>query len=184
MTASLDSYVLATDGACKGNPGPAGWAWVGEDGQWGAGSIPEGTNNIGELLGVLYAIRAHQHVKHLIIQADSMYAIDTFTKWMDGHKARGWKTSSKQPTKNREILEALMEAREARAAAGLDPVEFQHVRGHSGHRLNGWADERAVRASHHAADGKELIWTSHRGLDPLDVSRDAPKSGEDKIRRS
>ena len=54
-----DRYIVATDGACKGNPGPAGWAWVGEDGNWAAGSLPEGTNNIGELLGLLYAITDH-----------------------------------------------------------------------------------------------------------------------------
>ena len=64
-------YIVATDGACKGNPGPAGWAWVAEDGHWSAGSVPEGTNNIGELLAVLYAIRDHAHVTDLVIQADS-----------------------------------------------------------------------------------------------------------------
>lgn len=183
MPELIERYVLATDGACKGNPGPAGWAWVGEDGEWAAGSIPSGTNNIGELLGVLWAIRQHQHVKHLTIQADSMYAIDTYTKWMDGHYKRGWKTASKQPTKNVDILQDLMAARQARRDAGLPDVVFEHVRGHSGHRLNGWADERAVRASHHAADGKELIWTSHRGLERINVEEPAPASGEDKPRR-
>ena len=62
----------------------------------------------------------------------------------------------------------------------LPDVVFEHVRGHSGHRLNGWADERAVRASGHAADGKQLIWGSRHGQDQLDVSVDAPKRGEDK----
>lgn len=178
----IDRYVLATDGACKGNPGPAGWAWVGEDGAWAAGSIPSGTNNIGELLAVLFAIRDHQHVRTLLIQADSMYAIDTYTKWMDGHQKRGWKTSSKQPTKNVDILKALIEARDDRRAAGLPDVQFEHVRGHAGHRLNSWADERAVRASHHAADGKELIWASSRGLEPVDVTTDPPKGSGDRPR--
>ena len=84
-----DRYIVATDGACKGNPGPAGWAWVGEDGNWAAGSLPEGTNNIGELLGLLYAITDHADVTELIIQADSKYAIDTYSSWMDGHRRRG-----------------------------------------------------------------------------------------------
>lgn len=179
----IDHYIVATDGACKGNPGPAGWAWVGEDGHWSAGSIPEGTNNIGELLAVLYAIRDHNHVKNLVIQADSMYAIDTYTKWMDGHHKRGWKTASKQPAKNVDILKALMEARAERTAAGQPPVEFEHVRGHAGHRLNGWADNRAVRASQHAAKGESLVWTTHRTADKVDVSVDAPTAGEDKPRR-
>ena len=140
--ASSDRYVVATDGACKGNPGPAGWAWVGEDGHWAAGSIPEGTNNIGELLGLLHAITDHAEVRELVVQADSKYAIDTYSSWMDGHRRRGWVTSAKKPVANRGILEALIAARDARRAAGLPDVVLEHVRGHSGHVLNSWADER------------------------------------------
>lgn len=179
--APVDRYTVATDGACKGNPGPAGWAWVGEDGEWAAGSLPSGTNNIGELLGLLYAIRDHDHVRHLLVQADSTYAIDTYTKWMDAHARRGWVTTAKKPTANRDILEQLIAARDARRAAGLPDVVLEHVRGHRGHRLNSWADERAVRASQHAAKGEELIWTSRRGLDLLDVSVDPPRSAADRV---
>lgn len=165
-----DSYTVATDGACKGNPGPAGWAWVGEDGHWAAGSIVEGTNNIGELLGLLHALRDHADVPRLVVQADSRYVIDTYTKWMDGHRRRGWKTSAGAPVKNREILEELLAARDARRAAGLPDAVLEHVRGHSGHVLNEWADERAVRASAHAAEGRESAWSSLGGQDRIDVS--------------
>jgi ribonuclease HI len=181
--AERDAYIVATDGACKGNPGPAGWAWVAEDGHWAAGAVPEGTNNIGELLAVLYAIRDHAHVRDLTIQADSRYAIDTYSSWMDGHRRRGWKTSTGEPAKNVDILKALIAARDARRATGLPDVVFEHVRGHSGHRLNGWADERAVRASVHAAGGKQSVWGSHHGQEPLDVTVGAPASGEDKPNR-
>ena len=178
-----DRYIVATDGACKGNPGPAGWAWVGEDGNWAAGSLPEGTNNIGELLGLLYAITDHADVTELIIQADSKYAIDTYSSWMDGHRRRGWETSAKKPVANRDILERLIAARDARRASGMPDVVLEHVRGHSGHRLNSWADERAVRASEHAAKGEALVWTSLRGLDRLDVATDPPRSAADRARR-
>ena len=154
----------------------------GEDGHWAAGSVPEGTNNIGELLAVLYAIRAHESVRNLTIQADSLYAINTYTKWMDGHRRRGWMTSGKKPVANVGILEQLIQARDARHAAELPAVVFEHVRGHSGHRLNGWADERAVRASTHAAAGRALVWGSHGGQPRLDVTVAAPRSGEDKQR--
>ncbi|MTE23804.1 ribonuclease H [Microbacterium sp. ZXX196] len=179
----MTEYIVATDGACKGNPGPCGWAWVGEDGRWAAGAIPQGTNNIGELTAVLRAVTDHADVAHLRIQADSTYAIDTYTKWMDGHKRRGWKTSAKKPVKNQDILEAMIEARDARRAAGLPDVVFEHMRGHAGHRLNGWADERAVRASRHAAQGLAREWTTDAGQERLDVSADAPASGEDKPTR-
>jgi ribonuclease HI len=179
-----ERYVLATDGACKGNPGPAGWAWVGEDGHWAAGSLPQGTNNIGELLGLLHAIRDHLNVRELVVQADSKYAIDTYSSWMDGHKRRGWVTSAKKPVANREILEQLIEVRDARRAAGLPDVVLEHVRGHAGHRLNSWADERAVRASRHAAKGTASEWSSLGGAqEKLDVSVDPPRSAGDRIRR-
>ncbi|MEV8025046.1 ribonuclease H [Microbacterium sp. NPDC080220] len=168
-------YVVATDGACKGNPGPTGWAWVGEDGHWAAGSIIQGTNNIGELMGLLKAIEDHADVRELVVQADSKYAIDTYEKWMDGHRRRGWKTSTGAPTKNVDLLEQLITARDARRAAGLPDVVLEHVRGHRGHVLNEWADERAVRGAEHAASGKESAWSSLGGLhEKLDVS-EAPK---------
>ena len=170
----MSSYTVATDGACMRNPGPAGWAWVGEDGRWAAGSLEAGTNNIGELLAVLYAIRDNDGVEHLLIQADSMYAINSYRTWMDAHARRGWKTSTGAPTKNADILAALIAARDARRVAGLPDVVFEHVKGHAGHRLNGWADERAVRASHHGDRGLAAIWSTDRGQDRIDVSLDAP----------
>jgi ribonuclease HI len=130
----MSSYTVATDGACMRNPGPAGWAWVGEDGRWAAGSLEAGTNNIGELLAVLYAIRDNASVEHLLIQADSMYAINSYRTWMDAHARRGWKTSTGAPTKNADILAALIQARDARRATGLPDVVFEHVKGHAGHR--------------------------------------------------
>ncbi|QNO37924.1 ribonuclease HI [Protaetiibacter sp. SSC-01] len=177
-----DRYIVATDGACKGNPGPAGWAWVGEDGEWAAGSLPSGTNNIGELLALLYAIRDHIDVPELIVQADSKYAIDTYSSWMDGHKRRGWVTSAKKPVANREILEDLIAVRDARRAKGLPDVVLEHVRGHAGHRLNSWADERAVRASRHAAKGTASEWSSLGGKhEKLDVSVDPPRGSGDRV---
>lgn len=164
-------YVVATDGACKGNPGPTGWAWVGEDGQWAAGAIPLGTNNVGELMGLLKAIEDHADVENLTVQADSKYAIDTYSSWMDAHRRRGWKTSTGAPTKNRDLLEQLIVARDARRDAGLPDVVLEHVRGHRGHVLNEWADERAVRGAEHAAQGTASAWSSLGGLHPaLDVS--------------
>lgn len=178
-----EPYVVATDGACQRNPGPAGWAWVAADGHWAAGSIEAGTNNIGELLGLLHAIRDHMHVRNLVVQADSMYAINSYDTWMDAHARRGWRTAAGEPTKNADILEQLIAARTARHAAGLPGVVLEHVRGHSGHRLNGWADERAVRAAQHGAEGRALIWSTHRTAERIDVSVDAPAAAGDKPRK-
>ncbi|QAY61340.1 ribonuclease HI [Microbacterium protaetiae] len=172
-----DSYTLATDGACSGNPGPTGWAWVGADGQWAAGSLVQGTNNIGELLALLNAIRDHRDVNALTVQADSKYAIDTYEKWMDAHARRGWKTSTGAPTKNVDILKDLIAERDARREHGLADVVLEHVRGHAGHRLNSWADERAVRAAKHAATGTASRWSSLDGQEPIDIALDPPRLG-------
>ena len=127
-------------------------------------------------MGLLKAIEDHADVENLVVQADSKYAIDTYTKWMDGHRRRGWKTSTGAPAKNVDILEQLIVARDARRAAGLPDVVLEHVRGHSGHVLNAWADERAVRASEHAAKGTASAWSSLGAQDRIDVST-RPKNG-------
>lgn len=174
-------YTVATDGACMRNPGPTGWAWVGEDGRWAAGSHTAGTNNVGELLALLHAIQDHEHIEHLIIQADSLYAINTYEKWMYGHRGRGWTTAAGKPVSNRDILEDLIVAKERRHALGLPDAVLEHVKGHAGHRLNGWADERAVRASHHGSRGIARIWGSESGGELIDTTTDAPAAAGDKV---
>ena len=73
------------------------------------------------------------------------------------------------------LLEQLIVARDARRERGLPDVVLEHVRGHRGHVLNEWADERAVRGAEHAAKGTASAWSSLGGLhEKLDVS-EAPK---------
>lgn len=173
----IERLTVATDGACQPtNPGPTGWAWVDEHGAWAAGSVPHGTNQVGELLGLLRAIADHADVVHLRVEADSAYAIGTYTQWMDSHAARGWVTSTGKPTSNRDIIEQLRAARDARRTAGLPDVQLVKVKGHSGHVLNTWADNRAVRGAVHAAAGQERSWSG----EGLNVRVPAPTAEEDR----
>ena len=149
------SLRVATDGACSPNPGPTGWAWVSEDGRWASGSLRDGTNNVGELLAVLNAIRDHSDVAELTLLVDSQYAINTYTTWMDAHERRGWRTAAGKPVANVDILEDMMAARSTRRGRGLPDVQFEWVRGHVGHPLNERADTLAVEASRRAARGIE-----------------------------
>jgi ribonuclease HI len=159
--AAVDSLTVATDGACSGNPGPAGWAWVDEHGTWRNGSLARATNQVGELLGLLNAVRDHQHVRHLTVEIDSIYALNTYSSWMDAHAARGWTTQAKKPTSNREIIEEMLAARDARRAAGLPPVRLVKVKGHSKGRypLNDAADDRATAASAQARARNIGTWS-------------------------
>lgn len=153
----MTSITVATDGACKKNPGPTGWAWVTEDGRWEAGSLAAGTNNVGELLALLNALVAFADVDGLTVLVDSSYVIDSYTKWADSHARRGWVTAAGTPVANRQLLEELLAARDARRSRGLADAVLVKVKGHSGNVLNAWADIKAVEASNAGARGVEDV---------------------------
>ena len=113
--------VVATDGSCLTNPGPGGWAWACEDGRHGSGGHAGTTNNLMELRAVFEMLGAFPPATPLLIQADSMYVINIFTKWLPGWRARGWLTAAKKPVLNREAIELIAER-----LAGRD-VRWEHV---------------------------------------------------------
>lgn len=131
--------IVATDGACLGNPGPGGWAWFTEDGQYDNGSHPSTTNNIMELTAILRALQAFPDP--LIIQSDSQYSIDCVTKWWKGWARNGWRRQKNKPIKNVELIKTIVAELDGR------DVTFEWVRGHNGHRLNEAADELANSAA-------------------------------------
>ncbi|SDH35764.1 ribonuclease H [Microbacterium sp. 77mftsu3.1] len=165
------AMTVATDGACKRNPGPAGWAWVNDEGAWASGSLRAGTNNIGELLALLNAIDEFQYVGDLQIKVDSQYVIDSYSKWMDGWAKRGWTTAAGAPVANVDIMKQLLEARNWRRTHGLPDVILVKVKGHSGDILNGWADILAVQASERGAAGIEDVRGTEEGEPAADITR-------------
>lgn len=166
--------IVATDGACKRNPGPAGWAWATSDGRWESGSLITGTNNIGELLALLNVLTRFSDIPDLTIEIDSAYVMSAYQSWMDGWARRGWVTASGEPVANEPIIKHLLAARDARRTAGLPDVTFVKVKGHSGHVLNAWADIKAVQASERGAGGVE----SRRGTDYGDPAADTTRLPE------
>lgn len=140
---SGERITVATDGSCLGNPGPGGWAWACPDGRYDSGSVADTTNNLMELRAVYEALRAHDPKVPLLIQADSMYVINTFTQWLPDWVANGWRTAAKKPVKNRQGIEMI-----ATELATRD-VQWEHVRGHAGHPLNEKVDSLARDAASH-----------------------------------
>lgn len=135
------SQVIATDGACSGNPGPGGWAWVDElTGERGSGGAASTTNNIMELTAMLKAIEYADDGADLLIRSDSQYVINVVTKWAKGWRRKGWKKADGKPVKNRELIEQLLTAYESRTA----PTRIDWVRGHDGDAGNEEADRLAV----------------------------------------
>ena len=134
---------IFTDGACSGNPGPGGWGAIlrAKDKEKElSGSEKQTTNNRMELMAVIGALEALKRPCHVTITTDSQYVMKGMTEWLPGWKKRNWKTAAKKPVKNAELWQRL-----EKAIAGHD-VDWQWVRGHSGHPENERADELAVAA--------------------------------------
>ena len=132
--------VVYTDGACSGNPGPGGWAWVVPDGPYAAGSEPQTTNQRMELTATLEAVRAFPGP--LLVVSDSTYVVYCFRDgWWEKWLRKGWVNAKKEPVANRDLWEPLVEAVQARGN-----VDFRWVKGHSGDQWNDEADRLAVEA--------------------------------------
>ncbi len=133
---------LFTDGACKGNPGPGGWGVLlrygdAEKELWG-GEL-ETTNNRMELMAVICGLEALKRPSRVIVTTDSQYVKNGITQWIHNWKRNGWKTSAKKPVKNADLWQRLDEA------AARHDIEWQWVRGHTGHAENERADALANR---------------------------------------
>jgi ribonuclease HI len=142
--------LIWTDGACKGNPGPGGWAAIlvraGEAPVELSGGHPATTNNRMEFMAALEGLRALPAGGHACVVTDSRLLLDSMTKWIAGWKRKDWKTAGGAPVKNQDLVKAL-EAELARHAQ----VRWHWVRGHADDVLNDRADQLAVAAAQLAA---------------------------------
>ncbi|MEV4616902.1 ribonuclease H [Kitasatospora sp. NPDC049258] len=144
----MERVIAACDGAAKGNPGPAAWAFVVADGdgvpqRWQAGPLGHSTNNVGELTALEQLLAATDPVAPLEVRLDSTYTRDAVTKWLAGWKRNGWKTAAGKPVANQELIQridALLADRE---------VTFVYVPAHQvdGDPLNAIADKAASDAA-------------------------------------
>lgn len=141
MSAPAGALEIYTDGACSGNPGPGGWAWVVGDGRQASGSEQNTTNNRMEIRAALEAVRAMPGP--LIVVSDSAYVVNCFRDgWWRRWRTQNWLNSAKNPVVNRDLWEPLVDLVEARG-----DLAFRRVKGHSGNPLNDLADQLAVAAA-------------------------------------
>ncbi|MCB9850967.1 MAG: ribonuclease HI [Phycisphaerales bacterium] len=148
--------VLFTDGACSGNPGPGGWAYIlrhlatGKE-KRGSGGESNTTNNRMELSAVIEGLAALTRRTRVRVVTDSQYVCLGMQEWVAGWIRNNWRRGAKgktQPVKNVELWQALV------AACEKHDVEFEHVRGHAGHPENEECDQMAVDAARRAANGE------------------------------
>ena len=141
----MQTVEVFSDGACRGNPGPGGWGALlrfNDTEKELFGGEPETTNNRMELMAAIRALEALKRPCRVVITTDSQYVRKGMTEWLDGWKARNWKTAAKKPVRNQDLwqeLDALVQRHE---------VEWHWVRGHSGHPDN----ERADVLAHQGLD--------------------------------
>jgi ribonuclease HI len=132
--------VIYTDGACRGNPGPGGWAALlrlGESEKVLSGAERETTNNRMELMAAIAALEGLKRSCEVRLTTDSEYVRQGVTRWINGWKRNGWRTSQKKPVKNKDLWERLD------AALAGHQIEWCWVKGHSGDPGNERADLEA-----------------------------------------
>ena len=133
----LPEVEIFTDGACRGNPGPGGWAALlrtgGKERELSGGETPT-TNNRMELMAAIEALKALKRPCRVRLFTDSVYVRDGITKWIHGWRRNGWRTSDRKPVKNAELWQQLLDA------AAPHRVEWKWVKGHSGHPENDRVD--------------------------------------------
>jgi ribonuclease HI len=131
---------IFTDGACRGNPGPGGWAALlvaGTERREVTGSEAATTNNRMELSAAIGGLAALKRRCAVTLYTDSKYVLQGITEWLPNWKARGWKTAAKEPVKNQDLWQLLD------AAASTQDIKWIWVKGHSGHEENEYVDQLA-----------------------------------------
>ena len=139
----MTAVVIHTDGACRGNPGPGGWAALlrlGETERMISGAEALTTNNRMELRAAIEGLAALKRPCRVTLTTDSQYVRTGITEWLSRWKANGWRTAAKKPVKNADLWTRLDEI-----AAGHQ-IEWRWVKGHSGDRDNERVDVEANRA--------------------------------------
>jgi ribonuclease HI len=139
----MQQVTIFTDGACRSNPGPGGWAAVliyqGQEKRL-SGSAPMTTNNRMELTAAIEGLKALKRPCSVELYTDSEYVQKGIHIWLSGWKKRGFRTADGMPVKNQDLWQQLEEA------ASRHKVEWKWVRGHAGNQYNELCDRLAKEA--------------------------------------
>ena len=137
-------YVVYTDGACSGNPGPGGWGAVILDEEKNKTSISgkekATTNNRMELMAPIMALRKIKKTSEVIIYTDSTYLKNGITIWIKKWEKNGWKSASKKQVKNKDLWVILNELSKEQT------IDWRWVKAHAGNKYNEMADSLATEA--------------------------------------
>jgi ribonuclease HI len=141
----VSTVEIYTDGACRGNPGPGGWAaFLSVDGREKeiAGAEALTTNNRMELTAVIRALESLRRPVSARVFTDSQYVRRGITEWVAAWKARGWRTADRKSVKNLDLWQRLEEL------AARHEIDWRWVPAHAGVPGN----ERVDRLANQAID--------------------------------
>lgn len=139
-----------TDGGCRPNPGPGGWAAVlvyGAHEKELSGAEADSTNNRMELTAAIAALEALKRPCRVVLHTDSEYLRNGVTRWVKDWIRNGWRTAAKQPVANQELWQRLL------AVAERHEIDWRWVRGHAGDPMNERVDRLATEARERLASG-------------------------------
>jgi ribonuclease HI len=142
----MSDFIIYTDGACSGNPGPGGWAFVAVESNGtgtkieSSGSELNTTNNRMELTAVINGISFIKAIAYssMLILTDSKYIVDAVNQgWLNSWVSKNWKKSDGKPVLNQDLWSKLLEL------MSIYNVSFQWVKSHAGIPENERCDELA-----------------------------------------
>jgi ribonuclease HI len=137
-------YIIYTDGACSGNPGPGGWGAVIIDEENNqielSGSEKSTTNNRMELLAPIKALKKIKEEAKITIFTDSTYLKNGITEWIKKWEINGWKSANKKTIKNKDLWQELSKLTQKK------DITWKWVKAHAGNPLNELADLLATKA--------------------------------------
>ena len=137
-------YIIYTDGACSGNPGPGGWGAVilnEEKNETNlSGKEISTTNNRMELMAPIMALKNIKKASKIIIYTDSTYVKNGITTWIKNWEKNGWKSVNKKPIKNRDLWITLNELSKKQV------IDWKWIKAHAGNKYNEIADKLATGA--------------------------------------
>ena len=140
----MEKVIIYTDGACSGNPGPGGWGSIlmyKDNKKEISGGLENTTNNVMELTAVIEALKLLKFPCKVELYSDSAYVVNAFNQnWIYGWLKNGWKNSSKEPVKNKELWEELYNL------SKIHKIQFIKVKGHADNEYNNRCDELARNA--------------------------------------
>ncbi len=140
-----------TDGGCKPNPGPGGWAAIlcfkGVQKEM-SGAEPDTTNNRMELTAAAEALETLKRPCRVRINTDSEYLKNGITRWHTGWVRKNWRNAAGDPVKNMDLWKRILDAAKAHE------IEWRWVRSHIGIKLNERADVLATAARDAAVAAK------------------------------